>query len=316
LALAKSGLRAPQSARARVRARLVESGPGGARSGDDSEAPLPNGASSSRAATTSRSAGAVGTDPRRAARASWRALGWTLFGASVGLWLGYWIGAQRAGAGHDDAIPGASAFAAASARTPADAPSPPQSGFTAQEAGARDAEETPQRSAPSDRQDAAVGGSSRLEQVHDPRGTPAAPAKSTRERPIRRSPPAAPFAAAPAVPSSRSRSENEGVDHFAAQVALLSRAERAIRAQEGALALSFLDELEREFPGSSLRVERDAARALARCQVTRTGSAAEREAARKTALELLSQGPSAYARRLRELCELPDAKARALPTKK
>jgi hypothetical protein len=100
--------------------------------------------------------------------------------------------------------------------------------------------------------------------------------------------------------------ERENRDRFAAEVALLGRAERAIRAGEAALALALLDQLDREFSSPALGVERTAARALARCEASRSGSAAERAAARSAARELLTQGSSLYADRVRKLCGLVD----------
>jgi hypothetical protein len=327
LALAKSGLRAPSRARVRVRARLVESGGGAPGSGNDSGAPVPIGSASPRAAAMLSGSAARGTlassalraKLERAARLPWRSLACALVGAGVGLYAGYWIGFQRAeaslaalgstresshasaarddAADHADSRPAVAAPAAAAVPPPQGASSP--RGLEPPQAGG-EPDERIHRSSAADRADR------QGEVVEDrSRGTPATLSESTRQRPsIRRWPRAAPLASGVAVPSSRRAVESDSVDPFAAEVALLQRAERAIRAGEGALALSFLDELERQFPGSSLRVERDAARTLARCQVARTGSAAEREVAWSAALELLSRGPSVYALRVRELCEV------------
>jgi hypothetical protein len=320
LALAKIGLCAPQRVRARVRAQLVESGAGAMVSGHDSALPAASGSSSVRVATEpSRAAGAAGAALGRASRAPWRSLGWALVGASVGVYAGYRIGFHHAEAAlaalgsaregphasatrehtalHTDALSAETGSVAATV-PPDGVLASQQGGFESTEARAAELDETTHRSPASkgDRDDV---------EATSP-GAPAASSDGTRaRRPVRRSPRAERLAGAVAMPSSPRTSEGGHVDHFAAEVALLQRAERAIRAGEGALALSFLDELEREFPDSSLRVERDTARVLARCQVTRTSGAAEREAARRMALELLSRGPSAYARRLSELCGLP-----------
>jgi hypothetical protein len=60
-----------------------------------------------------------------------------------------------------------------------------------------------------------------------------------------------------------------------------------------------------------LRVERAVARVLARCEASRSGSAAERAAGQSAARELLSQGSSVYAGRVRELCGLAAESANA-----
>lgn len=92
-------------------------------------------------------------------------------------------------------------------------------------------------------------------------------------------------------------------DSLAQELALLQRVERAIRAQEGALALALLLEHERDYPASSLREERAAARVLAAC-VAKQGSVATRRARVDAERYLAGRAHSVYADRIRTLCEL------------
>lgn len=82
------------------------------------------------------------------------------------------------------------------------------------------------------------------------------------------------------------------------ELVLLQRAERAIRAGEGELALSLLAELDRQYPDTRLGEERKVARLLARC--AQGDPRAQAEAARF----LREQRASVYSDRVRELCEL------------
>jgi hypothetical protein len=82
------------------------------------------------------------------------------------------------------------------------------------------------------------------------------------------------------------------------ELALLQRAERAIRADRPQLALSFLDELEKRYPKSALIEERTAARVLADC-------ASSEPAARQRAESFLSaRQASVYSDRVRRWCGL------------
>lgn len=83
------------------------------------------------------------------------------------------------------------------------------------------------------------------------------------------------------------------------ELALLRRAERAVRADHAALALALIGELEERHPRSSLLEERRAIELLAHCQAGATDS-------RQRAKRFLRAHPqSLYASRIRELCETP-----------
>lgn len=82
------------------------------------------------------------------------------------------------------------------------------------------------------------------------------------------------------------------------ELVLLQRADRAIRAGEAELALSFLTELDRRYPETRLGEERKAARLLARC--AQGDARAQAEAERF----LREQRASVYSDRVRELCQL------------
>jgi len=87
-------------------------------------------------------------------------------------------------------------------------------------------------------------------------------------------------------------------DPFADELALLQRAERAIRADQADLALTFLDDLDRRYPASTLAEERSAARLLARCALH------EPQARTRAELFLRDRPTSVYSDRLRRLCEI------------
>jgi hypothetical protein len=76
----------------------------------------------------------------------------------------------------------------------------------------------------------------------------------------------------------------------------LQRAERAVRADNAALALALIGELEARYPRSTLLEERSAIQLLAHCRAGATD-------ARMRAARFLRQHPSSlYAGRIRELC--------------
>ncbi|MEO8182458.1 MAG: hypothetical protein ABI895_26780 [Deltaproteobacteria bacterium] len=85
---------------------------------------------------------------------------------------------------------------------------------------------------------------------------------------------------------------------FAQELALLQRAERALRAGEAALSLSLVGELERRYPASTLSEERAAVRILAECSADLPG-------ARTRAERFLgARLASVYTDRVRRVCEL------------
>jgi hypothetical protein len=118
---------------------------------------------------------------------------------------------------------------------------------------------------------------------------PPEPAESSRKR----APRAAPSPAATPSPVS----PNE-------ELVLLQRAERAVRADNAALALALIDELEARYPRSTLLEERSAIELLAHCRSGATDASAR-------AARFLGQHPqSLYAGRVRELCPAESADAR------
>jgi len=95
------------------------------------------------------------------------------------------------------------------------------------------------------------------------------------------------------VPRAQQRGEGLGDE-----LALLQRAERAIRSGQPELALSFLDDLERRHPETQLGEERAAARLMARCARAEPGAMPEARAF------LQARRASVYSDRLRALCGL------------
>lgn len=144
--------------------------------------------------------------------------------------------------------------------------------------------------------------------------------------PVRATPPAAPvpLESASAVGAGQRASRNERgsraarsveaknpprvaappeADGLAREVALLQRVERAIRAEEGELALALLQEHEQSYPASTLREERAAARVLAAC-VARQGSEPSARARADAQRYLGERASSVYADRVRTLCQI------------
>ena len=100
------------------------------------------------------------------------------------------------------------------------------------------------------------------------------------------------------VATPRARATAPRSDAFERELALLQRAERAIRNQDPALALSLLGELDREHPRAALAEERKAARVMANCQ-------AKEPTASLAAERFLREAPaSVYTDRVRALCGL------------
>jgi len=120
------------------------------------------------------------------------------------------------------------------------------------------------------------------------------PAESSRKRSPRAIPPSAP------PPASR----NETTPAPNQELALLQRAERAVRADNAALALVLIGELEERYPRSTLLEERSAIELLAHCRAGATDASPR-------AARFLRQHPSSlYAGRIRELCPAESADAR------
>ena len=93
-----------------------------------------------------------------------------------------------------------------------------------------------------------------------------------------------------------------GDDRLAAELALLARTERAIRAGEAPLALVLLGELDQKFPVPALREEREAARVLALC--VSAGTVADVDARASAERFIAAHSASVYADRIRESCRL------------
>jgi hypothetical protein len=107
---------------------------------------------------------------------------------------------------------------------------------------------------------------------------------------------------------ARSASSTGGADSFQEELALLARAERAIRAGNATLARSFIAELEARFPKTALRQERAALLVLAAC-------ATAEPAAQSDAREFLrDHAQSVYVDRIRSMCVLdPSAPPTSAP---
>jgi hypothetical protein len=98
-------------------------------------------------------------------------------------------------------------------------------------------------------------------------------------------------------------------ERFAEELGLLQRAERAIRAGDGALARSFVAELEARFPKTLWQEERAAILVLAACALDEPGA----EPAARTFLE--RHAGSVYFARIRALCRLGALRAEDDPSR-
>jgi hypothetical protein len=195
----------------------------------------------------------------------------------AGFVAGYWLGVQRS-AEPEHAAPAASAGLA---------PIPGEGAATA--GSSRAVESVDEASPPGASPAPAVTAS-----AHDAFAPPEAAAARARPQPVDRAGPArALVGRAPAA----------SADPASEELMLLSRAERAIRATQPLLALSFLDELDARFPSSTLLEERAAARLLAECALGNPGSR------RRAELFLRDRAASVYTDRVRRSCALEAALA-------
>jgi hypothetical protein len=117
--------------------------------------------------------------------------------------------------------------------------------------------------------------------VEPPEPKPLPPSSARREGPVSRHAPSRAHAASPGA--------ND-------ELALLRRVERALRAQNPALALALLAELEQRFPDTRLAEEREAAHVIAACGTEEGGARLRAERF------LRERGGSVYAERVREAC--------------
>lgn len=140
--------------------------------------------------------------------------------------------------------------------------------------------------------------------VEAPNDTPAVPGwapSAALAREPAADPPHAPHARKPGAAARRQLEPQPDDPPLAArgtneELALLARAERAVRADNSALALVLIDQLEARFPRSGLLEERRAIELLAHC-------AAHASDARQRAERFLRQHPrTVYAERIAALC--------------
>jgi len=190
-----------------------------------------------------------------------------IVGAMVGGWFGFGVGrrvhdAELTRATIEVAAPAPSVEAGAAAEPRA----APEITETPPEVGEAPASELAEAPAP------AVDGA--------PSNARTRPSSGARSSGARKSAPA------PALSSS-----------LAEEVAMLQRARRALAAENGALALGLVEELDERFPKGVLIEERSATRVLSLCKLGRT------DEARQTARAFLERYPgSVYAERVRSSC--------------
>jgi hypothetical protein len=283
LAAARSASWAPADAKARVRANLAASGVQGA----STNANVALGGATGRAMGSRVPAGGLpGAPSATATRTGSVTRLTTSVLVGMGFVVGYWLGVHRAG----DAPVGGAAATVVAAGEPA--PSEPLRSLPPadDEATGRNepvatngasatmtAPSTPSVASPS------AASPSAAESSHAPRSGPR---------------PRAPRAATPVDGAVSPRPPTSNPDPFADELALLQRAERAIRSGEAPLAVSFLDELDRRFPHTTLSEERSAARVLAECALSSP------DARPRAELFLRDRETSVYSDRVRRLCGL------------
>jgi len=225
-------------------------------------------------APAARAAGAAARATPGAARVVALLKGGALVG--MGFVLGYWFAETRA------PLP-APPNAAATASPLAGASAPPLAAPVVEPAPA------PAASAP----DSAPSAPAELTRAARAVAGPAASAARTTRETDAETSTTAPRAVKRAHTSSDAPSSTS-----AAELALLARAERAIRAGDGALAKSFINDLEARFPKTAWREEREAIIVLAACALGEPG--AEREAR----IFLERHAGSVYFDRIGTLCRL------------
>lgn len=279
---ARAALSAPAAARARVLKGLAASGA--------LQTPAPRGAA-------------------QLATAAIRARGGTLVMIGAAFIGGYWFGGQRAPertsmdeVAHED-----------SARARVNQGSMPAAGASGLSAGSfaprasdavpAPAASLPERVAPNALAEPAPLGSPSVRDVSRPRATRTL---ATSRAPLARSHTAPTTTEDSPIPHA-TLLEGPGThapNAFAGELALLSRADRAIRAGEAELALSFVNELDLRYPDSKLTEERGAARIMAECALAAPGAVARAE-------RFLSDHPaSVYSDRVLRSCGIEVAPAR------
>ena len=114
-------------------------------------------------------------------------------------------------------------------------------------------------------------------------------------------------AQSPTAASSASPTSATDAPHPGDELALLRRAERAVRADDSALALALIGELEARYPDSRLLEERRALELMAYCGAGSTD-------ARSRAERFLREHPeSVYAGRIREACPIEESSSPRAP---
>jgi hypothetical protein len=267
LAGARAALTAPAPTRQRVRARLDADGAfAGTRTGAPSAPSAPS---------ASGASGASGASPHGGAAGLVRSLGVARSTVAVlvglGFGAGYWLGTQHPQPGGATPFGGESVPAAPAAAPPPEPPRAPAPSVAPTEPSS--AEDTLARVATDGR-----GGGAAAQLSAETSAQPRVPVGAEQRS-----------ARSPAPRASRKPG-------FSEELALLQRAERALRAGEAELALSFVSELERRYPESPFREERGAARVMAECALGRPG-------ARDRAVTFLRDRPaSVYSDRVHQLC--------------
>lgn len=131
----------------------------------------------------------------------------------------------------------------------------------------------------------------------------AEPAEPAEPRPLRPEPSARRAAREPRRVPSRAHAASPSAT--GEELALLRRVERALRAENPALALALVAELDQRFPETRLAEEREAAHVIAACGIGEGGARLRAERF------LREHGGSVYAERAREACGLREGALRS-----